>query len=133
MRENDDRIPVVDDGTLFAVAAVLAAAVIDANPGYADEAKFEEAADQIREKTLGFLKTVRTMSGMGGKPLLHHMFKVAGVKDRKEHTSELQSLMRISYAVFCLKQKTAHEQIERKDCTIAVYTRHIEGHKHMVH
>src|SRR3546814_3849389 len=26
----------------------------------------------------------------------------------EEHTSELQSLMRISYAVFCLKQKTAH-------------------------
>src|SRR3546814_7585204 len=25
----------------------------------------------------------------------------------EEHTSELQSLMRISYAVFCLKQKTA--------------------------
>src|SRR3546814_1612612 len=26
-------------------------------------------------------------------------------RDRKEHTSELQSLMRISYAVFCLKKK----------------------------
>src|SRR3546814_2555590 len=26
----------------------------------------------------------------------------------EEHTSELQSLMRISYAVFCLKQKTYH-------------------------
>src|SRR3546814_3749049 len=25
--------------------------------------------------------------------------------DRKKHTSELQSLMRISYAVFCLKKK----------------------------
>src|SRR3546814_10035656 len=30
-----------------------------------------------------------------------------GVGDRsEEHTSELQSLMRISYAVFCLKKKT---------------------------
>src|SRR3546814_6921926 len=30
-----------------------------------------------------------------------------GVADRsEEHTSELQSLMRISYAVFCLKKKT---------------------------
>src|SRR3546814_4390170 len=30
-----------------------------------------------------------------------------GVKTRsEEHTSELQSLMRISYAVFCLKKKT---------------------------
>src|SRR3546814_10535142 len=30
----------------------------------------------------------------------------------EEHTSELQSLMRISYAVFCLKQKT--ERIENR-------------------
>src|SRR3546814_1923488 len=28
------------------------------------------------------------------------------LKRSEEHTSELQSLMRISYAVFCLKQKT---------------------------
>src|SRR3546814_10546203 len=28
------------------------------------------------------------------------------VQRSEEHTSELQSLMRISYAVFCLKQKT---------------------------
>src|SRR3546814_3695150 len=27
----------------------------------------------------------------------------------EEHTSELQSLMRISYAVFCLKKKTRYE------------------------
>src|SRR3546814_3461195 len=27
----------------------------------------------------------------------------------EEHTSELQSLMRISYAVFCLKKKTNHK------------------------
>src|SRR3546814_5771570 len=27
----------------------------------------------------------------------------------EEHTSELQSLMRISYAVFCLKQKTTQQ------------------------
>src|SRR3546814_8070024 len=29
-------------------------------------------------------------------------------KRSEEHTSELQSLMRISYAVFCLKKKTQH-------------------------
>src|SRR3546814_384651 len=28
----------------------------------------------------------------------------------EEHTSELQSLMRISYAVFCLKKKTHHKK-----------------------
>src|SRR3546814_10717238 len=29
----------------------------------------------------------------------------------EEHTSELQSLMRISYAVFCLKKKKQHKQV----------------------
>src|SRR3546814_9706216 len=31
---------------------------------------------------------------------------VVGIERSEEHTSELQSLMRISYAVFCLKKKT---------------------------
>src|SRR3546814_5441640 len=31
----------------------------------------------------------------------------------EEHTSELQSLMRISYAVFCLKKKHRHKQNTR--------------------
>src|SRR3546814_2080073 len=31
----------------------------------------------------------------------------------EEHTSELQSLMRISYAVFCLKKKNANNKIDR--------------------
>src|SRR3546814_9710295 len=32
----------------------------------------------------------------------------------EEHTSELQSLMRISYAVFCLKKKNTQEKEEEK-------------------
>src|SRR3546814_2420181 len=36
----------------------------------------------------------------------------------EEHTSELQSLMRISYAVFCLKQKTTnHSNINKTSLT----------------
>src|SRR3546814_9286157 len=35
----------------------------------------------------------------------------ASQRRSEEHTSELQSLMRISYAVFCLKKKTKHNQI----------------------
>src|SRR3546814_5391272 len=39
----------------------------------------------------------------------HHypvdVWKAAGELRSEEHTSELQSLMRISYAVFCLKKK----------------------------
>src|SRR3546814_6237542 len=33
---------------------------------------------------------------------------IIGILRSEEHTSELQSLMRISYAVFCLKKKTKH-------------------------
>src|SRR3546814_3431863 len=36
-----------------------------------------------------------------------------GVKRSEEHTSELQSLMRISYAVFCLKNKTNIQSLMR--------------------
>src|SRR3546814_2868270 len=35
---------------------------------------------------------------------------LAAVPRSEEHTSELQSLMRISYDVFCLKQKTTKYQ-----------------------
>src|SRR3546814_7657187 len=35
----------------------------------------------------------------------------AGIRRSEEHTSELQSLMRISYAVFCLKKKTLKYQL----------------------
>src|SRR3546814_4583098 len=43
----------------------------------------------------------------------------------EEHTSELQSLMRISYAVFCLKKK----KLQRKQTTI--YTRPKDIHQNM--
>src|SRR3546814_6397051 len=40
---------------------------------------------------------------------LHHGCGECGGRS-EEHTSELQSLMRISYAVFCLKKKTKKKQ-----------------------
>src|SRR3546814_971379 len=43
----------------------------------------------------------------------------------EEHTSELQSLMRISYAVFCLKKKNRTRNMKlRPNNTISVYTEH---------
>src|SRR3546814_4000383 len=35
--------------------------------------------------------------------------QLSGAERAEEHTSELQSIMRISYAVFCLKQKNKRE------------------------
>src|SRR3546814_9263594 len=37
-------------------------------------------------------------------------FAICGHDRSEEHTSELQSLMRISYAVFCLKKKRHYNQ-----------------------
>src|SRR3546814_6346154 len=46
----------------------------------------------------------------------------------EEHTSELQSLMRISYAVFCLNKQTLQLQTHRyKDETVTTNTKHKES------
>src|SRR3546814_8238776 len=67
------------------------------------------------------LHTNACSRGKCGRPLLHHLPIVdysrpaitvrlpafdAKASRSEEHTSELQSLMRISYAVFCWKKKT---------------------------
>src|SRR3546814_9945829 len=41
--------------------------------------------------------------------LFQRLFESAGIDRSEEHTSELQSLMRISYAVFCLKKKKKYK------------------------
>src|SRR3546814_1896082 len=48
----------------------------------------------------------RNDGGQSARPSLREDDRVRAVQYRsEEHTSELQSLMRISYAVFCLKKK----------------------------
>src|SRR3546814_3599875 len=60
----------------------------DGNPVHSQEAL------RIREDTLELLGAMPPIA-----PALDAVIR------SEEHTSELQSLMRISYAVFCLKQK----------------------------
>src|SRR3546814_9232877 len=43
------------------------------------------------------------------RPRLDHSRGARLAARSEEHTSELQSLMRISYAVFCLKKKNKHK------------------------
>src|SRR3546814_6474363 len=48
-----------------------------------------------------------------GVPATMDRRAIAGTARSEEHTSELQSLMRISYAVFCLKKKKViHKRIQ---------------------
>src|SRR3546814_10725772 len=49
-----------------------------------------------------FPETTRSLVSLGAEVILHPTRS-------EEHTSELQSLMRISYAVFCLKKQTTHK------------------------
>src|SRR3546814_4977531 len=58
------------------------------------------------------------IAGKGGRPLMTFPVPLPmgyPLLRSEEHTSELQSLMRISYAVFCLKKKnkTAQRNIEQ--------------------
>src|SRR3546814_6394965 len=48
-------------------------------------------------------------------------YRLWGSGRSEEHTSELQSLMRISYAAFCLKKKTQHSKTNIN----TLYTRNI--------
>src|SRR3546814_2268404 len=50
----------------------------------------------------------------------------ANTRRSEEHTSELQSLMRISYAVFCLKKKTKPNMKQRHEHT----TTHVNIYSH---
>src|SRR3546814_10688990 len=48
----------------------------------------------------------------GNGPILVRQLFLRNFQRSEEHTSELQSLMRISYAVFCLKKKTQSTDTE---------------------
>src|SRR3546814_8727760 len=58
------------------------------------------------------LRGLQRIAGRDEPPQFVEVERVDGVQARsEEHTSELQSLMRISYAVFCLKKKKTKLQI----------------------
>src|SRR3546814_8121534 len=53
----------------------------------------------------GFLQLLRVNLRFLAKEIIFRRQDERGRQRSEEHTSELQSLMRISYAVFCLKKK----------------------------
>src|SRR3546814_1625117 len=67
--------------------------------------------DQPRRMRLG----IRDADRLEGVALIERLADAPGFGGRpvrsEEHTSELQSLMRISYAVFCLKKKNKADTI----------------------
>src|SRR3546814_6339992 len=66
-------------------------------------------AGETRHRLIGKDKTDK-LRAMGFAPALHR----CGTDRSEEHTSELQSLMRIPYAVFCLKKKNNRQTNKTK-------------------
>src|SRR3546814_5827254 len=77
-------------------------------------AELKSKARQVAVAASSFVRAAGQLSSDPSNQLLAHAVTSAadGLTDAlrsKEHTSELQSLMRISYAVFCLKKKKNKE------------------------
>src|SRR3546814_3889714 len=89
------------------VAAVVARAILDVGDLRAPRlavlaraALVEQRADGVDDLDVRALGVTADVVGLANAATFKHC------TDRsEEHTSELQSLMRISYAVFCLKKK----------------------------
>src|SRR3546814_1970738 len=81
--------------------------IADAEPDETDLDDLARAAVDVLQKYVA----ARHPESPGGVRIVHS--ETDDIKMRsEEHTSELQSLMRISYAVFCLKKKI-HRQSHR--------------------
>src|SRR3546814_4425776 len=91
----------------------------------------EKIAERTREYEERFANPfVAASKGFIDEVIMPHSTRrriALGLRRSEEHTSELQSLMRISYAVLCLKKKkkskrgSATDRISRPTTTI-VYT-----------
>src|SRR3546814_3360893 len=76
----------------------------------------EPVAHPVKKRAVGG----RADERRSPRELRHLVEAVARIKEHhhqekrsEEHTSELQSLMRISYAVFCLKKKKKNKKINK--------------------
>src|SRR3546814_4652615 len=94
--------------TLFPYTTLFRSRTVERHPGittidYAPSAIGKAAVDLIRRQAAGD-SSARTRSVI--PTAFIERGSCASWPRSEEHTSELQSLMRISYAVFCLKKKT---------------------------
>src|SRR3546814_2926864 len=78
--------------------------------GRSEQARFARVAAALRAENIALGDTMRALGqhlADAQKQLSEQaaLVQQLGLDRSEEHTSELQSLMRISYAVFCLKKK----------------------------
>src|SRR3546814_4779988 len=104
------------------VVADRLAAEADCQMGLAGSGRTEEQQRvAMRHPTAGreFAELALVERGLGApvEPLeVAHERELRDLRRSEEHTSELQSLMRISYAVFCLKKKNTKQYSNNITC-----------------
>src|SRR3546814_1542392 len=85
----------------------------------------EAGSARLHDSDITLVEIDRAGGGDAGPqrshPGLNHAQAKALRARSEEHTSELQSLMRISYAVFCLKKKNSYN--------LSIYRRHVKANK----
>src|SRR3546814_4585158 len=97
--------------------------------------RFRLSAPGVIDRTAGMDAHGGTLVGRGGPgQFLDSLAVDSGgyicVARSEEHTSELQSLMRISYAVFCLKKKNNNNHTNRKQfSTLTISTMQLQKKK----
>src|SRR3546814_9449478 len=103
-------VPIPDDGTGRSAADYVHAQTFHTP---FDEETRELREEAIRRLALGQDAPPELLLGVGN---MNHWgaWLVQADTRSEEHTSELQSLMRISYAVFCLKKKNTKKQHEQQ-------------------
>src|SRR3546814_3212090 len=81
--------------------------------GYRKALRLMKLAEKFNLPILTFIDTPGAYPGIDAaernqsEAIARNLFELSKLRTRsEEHTSELQSLMHISYAVFCLKKKT---------------------------
>src|SRR3546814_7904882 len=100
----------IDTGLGATVKHNMAQHIINPDPEYAGTPvegssgdRAASALERYRKGTVKEPQTIRTTSGTGGSG---GGASICSGGRSEEHTSELQYLLRTSYAVFCLKKKT---------------------------
>src|SRR3546814_4396656 len=102
--------------TLFPYTTLFRSNVLAAHPAVAEAAVVPAPDSKWGEVARAFI-----LPADGTKPAPEELHAELHARS-EEHTSELQSLMRISYAVFCLKKKK--KQIKQR-----TQTKHKHTHK----
>src|SRR3546814_9513512 len=119
MRISDWSSDVCSSDLVGCILLVLFAGRSDNHPALAFvRERLSVLIDALRSGAMGTLDVAIACASAGiiiGMLMLTGLgLRISGLLRSEEHTSELQSLMRISYAVFCLKKKMKRNNMKDK-------------------